>query len=142
MVKEYQVTTGKRVVSWMMAQAARLGLGNFTLITTLGKRSGEPRRVTVAPIADDDEEYLVSPYGEVAWVHNVRAHPAVRMRRGGTEKPVELIEVTGQRPDLVRRYYERESFARQFMDLPENPDEGDFARFADRFPVFRIVAMD
>lgn len=140
MAKEYRVTPGKRFVSWLMARAAGLGLGTFTVITTVGKRSGEPRSVTVSPIADDEGEYLVSPYGEVSWVHNVRANPVVGMRRGGSERPVELVEVTGQRPDLVRRYYERESFARQFMALPDEPTDGDFVRFGEHFPVFRIVA--
>lgn len=139
MAKQYEVTPAKRLVSWVMGQAARAGLGNFAVLSTVGRRSGQPRLVTVAPISDDEGEYLVSPYGESGWVRNVRAQPRVGMRRGGPEKPVELVDVTGQRPDLVRAYYEREAFARRFMDLPDDPSDDDFARFAHRFPVFRIV---
>lgn len=138
MAKKYEVTTGKRVVSWMMSQAARLGLGNFVVLTTVGRSSGAPRRVTVAPITNDGIDYLVSPYGDSAWVLNARANPIARISRGGKENQVTLVEVTGTKPELVRAYYERESFARQFMDVPGEATVDDFASVADRFPVFEI----
>lgn len=140
MAKQYRMTPVKRVVSWMTKVLSRFGVGNFVVMTTVGRRSGEPREVPVAPISDDDGDYLVSPYGEVAWVRNVRADSQVRLRRGGTESTAELVEITGERPHLVEGYYHRESFARQFMDLPDDPSSEDFATYADRFPVFRIVS--
>lgn len=139
MAKQYRMTPGKRVVSWMTSVLSRLGVGAFVVMTTVGRKSGEPRDVTVAPISDDDGDYVVSPYGEVSWVRNVRADPRVRLRRGGTESTAELVEITGERPHLVEGYYQRESFARQFMDLPDDPTSEDFVTLADRFPVFRIL---
>lgn len=138
MAKEYEVTTGKRVVSWFMAKAARLGLGNFVVLTTTGRKSGRPREVTVSPISDDEGEYLVSPYGDSAWVLNVRAHPSAKLVRGGSVSDVSLVEVTGDKPELLRAYYEREGFARLFMDVPGGATVDDFASVSERFPVFRI----
>lgn len=138
MAKDYQVTTGKRLVSWIMGLAARMGIGNFVVLTTRGQRSGEPRQVTLSPISDHDGEYLVSPYGDSAWVHNVRADPTAVIRRGRQELEVRLTEVTGDKPELVKAYYERESFARQFMDVPAEGTVDDFAAVPKRFPVFRI----
>lgn len=137
MAKEYEVTTGKRFVSWLMGGLARLGVGNFVVLTTTGRKSGEPRSVTLAPISDDDGEYLVSPYGESAWVLNARADPEATIRRGGQETAVRLVEITGDKPDLVRRYHDREAFARRFMDVPGEATVGDFASVPQRFPVFR-----
>jgi deazaflavin-dependent oxidoreductase (nitroreductase family) len=138
MAKEYDVTTGKRIISWLMARMARFGLGNFVVLTTTGGMSSQPREVTVSPITDDERQYLVSPYGESAWVLNARANPIATIKRGGSESPVRLVEVTGDKPELVKAYYEREGFARQFMDVPGEATVEDFASVPDRFPVFRV----
>jgi deazaflavin-dependent oxidoreductase (nitroreductase family) len=138
MAKEYEVTTGKRIISWLMAKMARVGLGNFVVLTATGHKSGQPREVTVSPISDHQGEYVVSPYGESAWVLNVRTHPVANVKRGGSAKPVRLVEVTGEKPELVKTYYERERFARQFMDVPGEATVDDFASVSHRFPVFRI----
>lgn len=138
MAKDYEVTTGKRLVSWLMGGLARLGVGNFVVLTTTGRKSGQPRSVTLAPISDADGEYLVSPYGESAWVLNARADPNATIRRGRHETAVRLVEVTGDKPDLVRRYHDREAFARQFMEVPGEATVEDFASVPERFPVFRI----
>lgn len=139
MSKEYEVTTTKRAVSWMLAQAARLGVGNFVVLTTTGRKSGQPRQVTVAPIEDEDREYLVSPYGESGWVLNARAHPTAIVARGGSAETVRLVEVTGAKPQLVKRYHDREAFARRFMDVPGRGDVDDFAAVAESFPMFEVV---
>jgi deazaflavin-dependent oxidoreductase (nitroreductase family) len=136
--KKYEVTAGKRVVSAIMGWAARRGLGNFVVLTTRGRKSGEPRQVTVSPITFDGVDYLVSPYGGSGWVLNVRADPHVSLTKGGTTREAELVEVTGSRPEVVQAYYRREAFSRQFMDVPEDPTVDDFAAVAERFPVFEI----
>jgi deazaflavin-dependent oxidoreductase (nitroreductase family) len=138
MAKQYEVTTGKRVVSWMMGQAARFGLGDFAVLTTTGRKSGEPRVVTVSPITHDGTEFVVSPYGDSAWVLNLRADPAATLRRGGSERQVTLVEVTGRQDGVVAAYHRREAFARQFMDLPDDPTPADVAATSAQFPVFRV----
>ena len=138
MAKRYEVTAGKRIVSGMLAGLARLGLGNFVVLTTTGRRSGEPRDVTLSPISDEGGEYLVSPYGESSWVLNARSDQRATIRRGRSRKAVRLVEVTGENPQLVKAYYEREGFARQFMDVPGEATVDDFASVPERFPVFEI----
>jgi deazaflavin-dependent oxidoreductase (nitroreductase family) len=138
MAKEYQVTSGKRMVSSLMGAMAKFGFGNFAVITTTGRRSSRPRKVTVSPISDDTGTYLVSPYGDSGWVLNARANPSATMVEGGSDKKVTLMEVTGTKPDLVKAYYEREVYARQFMDVPGEATVDDFAAVSERFPVFRV----
>jgi len=139
MAKQYEVTTGKRVVTWIMAQAARLGMGNFVVLTTTGRKSGKLREVTLSPVEDGGVEYLVSPYGDSDWVINVRANSVATIRRGRSEETVRLTEVTGTKPELVKRYYDREAFARGFMEVPGDATVDDFASVAERFPVFEVV---
>lgn len=139
MAKKYEVTTGKRVATWFLGRAARLGIGNFVVLTTTGRKSDGPRQVTVSPIEEGTVEYLVSPYGDSAWVLNVRANPVATMIRGKSEETVRLSEVTGSKSELVKRYYDRETFARKFMDVPGEPTVEDFASVAERFPVFEVI---
>jgi hypothetical protein len=48
------------------------------------------------------------------------------------------VEATGTKPDLIKAYYEREVYARQFMDVPGEATVEDFASVSERFPVFRV----
>lgn len=134
----YEVTTGKRLANWFTARFAGLGVGNFVVLTAKGRESGRDRSVTLASIADGEATYLVAPYGVVAWVLNVRSNPAVSLKKGRKTESVTLVDVTGEKPDVVQAYYERERFPRPFMDLPEDPTLQDFVDAGSAFPVFRV----
>lgn len=109
------------------------------MLTTTGQMSGKPRQVPVSPIELGGSEYLVAPYGEVAWVRNVRSNPNVTLRHGSSDRRVRLEEITGEEAaEMVAAYYARETFPRPYMDVPENPTMADFAAKAGRFPVFRV----
>lgn len=61
------------------------------------------------------------------------------LRHGSKERHVRLEEVTGSTAaSVVAAYYERENFARPYMDVPESPTADDFAAKAALFPVFRV----
>jgi deazaflavin-dependent oxidoreductase (nitroreductase family) len=136
MAKKYEVT---RNVNRLMSWAARRGMGKTQLMTTTGRKSGERREVPVSPLELDGVEYVVSPYGEVSWVHNVRSNPSVTLRHGSKQREVRLAEITGPTAaSAAAAYYQRESFARPYMDVPENPTEADFAAKSALFPVFRV----
>jgi deazaflavin-dependent oxidoreductase (nitroreductase family) len=136
MATKYEVT---RNVNRLMSWAARRGMGKTQLLTTTGRKSGEKRQVPVSPLELDGVEYVVSPYGEVSWVQNVRAHPSVTLRHGSKERQAHLEEITGPTAaSAAAAYYQRESFARPYMDVPENPTQADFAAKSALFPVFRV----
>ncbi len=129
-------STPARAAGWMAKRLASLGISRLVVLTTVGRRSGSPREVPVAPIRHDGITYLVAPYGEVSWVHNVRAHPEATLRRGRTVQEVVLWEV--DHPEVVQRYYEREPIASRFMEVPGEASVADFASVTGRFPVFRV----
>ena len=55
----------------------------FGIITTVGRRSGKPRRQSVRAIRHDDVVYVVAMMGKkAAWLKNIRANPRVTMRLG------------------------------------------------------------
>ncbi|HEU4917209.1 MAG TPA: nitroreductase family deazaflavin-dependent oxidoreductase [Acidimicrobiia bacterium] len=138
MAKPYEASANiNRLTSWM----ARRGWGRTEVLTTTGRMSGKSRQVPVSPIELGGSEYLVAPYGEVAWVRNVRSDPNVTLRHGSSERRVRLEEVAGHvATEAVAAYYARETFPRPYMDVPDNPTTADFAATAGRFPVFRVEA--
>jgi F420H(2)-dependent quinone reductase len=52
------------------------------LMTTYGRSSGLERTTPVNLVEADGERWLISPYGDVGWVHNLRANGALLLRRG------------------------------------------------------------
>ena len=139
MAREYEVRSSTRLLNRVMGWMARRGVGPSEVLTTRGRRSAERRSTPVSPIVHDGVEYLVSPYGDVGWVHNVRADPEVELRRGKRVRRARLGEITGpETAPVVAAYHAREKFARKFMEVPEEPTESDFAAAWQRFPVFRV----
>lgn len=139
MAKQYQPTP---IINRITSVVASLGVGRSEVMTTTGRRSGVSREVPISPIVVEGVEYLVAPYGEVAWVHNVRANPVVNLRLGSRRRRARLEEVTGEvAAPVIAAYHARERFSRPYMDVPENPTLDDFAEKADQFPVFRLSVL-
>ena len=65
-------------------------------LTTVGRRSGKPREVTLYGFDDDDRLVVVGSLGRARGIpgaHNLRADPRASVRRGGTEQEVRAHEV-------------------------------------------------
>lgn len=66
-------------------------------LTTTGRRSGEPRQVTLYAFDDGDRLVIVGSRGgaatDPAWVGNLRAEPSATVRIASTERAVRAREV-------------------------------------------------
>jgi deazaflavin-dependent oxidoreductase (nitroreductase family) len=82
-------------------------MGPLRLLRTTGRRSGLPRTAPVARLKYDGREWLVSPFGETHWVHNVRADGHAELGRGRRFRRVRLTEITDDREGPVLRAYHR-----------------------------------
>ena len=76
------------------ALRAGVPMGPNVLLTVRGRKSGVPRTVPVAIVREGDAEYLFSPFGEVAWVHNMRAAGTAEIGRGRRRRTVDAREIT------------------------------------------------
>lgn len=56
--------------------------GPNVLLTVRGRTSGQPRTFPVAILNHEGRRYIQSPWGEVNWVHNLRATLEAVYRRG------------------------------------------------------------
>ena len=66
-------------------------------LTTIGRRTGEPRPITMYAWPDDDRFILVGSNGgadaDPAWVGNLRAEPRAVVRRGKQESAYRAREI-------------------------------------------------
>lgn len=120
-----------------------LPMGGLMLLGTVGRRSNIERTVPIAVLRHDGRRWLVSPFGEVGWVRNVRVNGRASLRRGRRVTPIEVIEVADDRvPAVLRRYrrsYRAVPFVRAAFTETPSSSLADFAREMHRHPVFLIA---
>jgi deazaflavin-dependent oxidoreductase (nitroreductase family) len=138
----YRLTILRRVVNALVRPLTRLGLaGSHTyLLTVRGRRTGKPYSTPVTLVEGDGGRWLVSPYGDVQWVRNVRAHGEVVLARRGRTETLRAEEVDAAAAAPVLRVYRRRArVTGPFFDVgPDAPEEA-FVAEAPRHPVFRLV---
>jgi deazaflavin-dependent oxidoreductase (nitroreductase family) len=83
-------------VNALVAWALRAGIpmGPNVLMTVRGRRSGVPRTVPVAVLEVEGRRFVFSPFGEVAWVHNLRAAGEAELRHGRRRETVAAEELS------------------------------------------------
>lgn len=142
MSKQYRVTTSTRIVNTLMRALIRLGVGpgNMHLLTVTGRKSGKRYTTPISLVIQGDERFLVSPYGQVNWVHNARAAGAVTVSRGGRSETLSIEELdAASSAPILKQYIASEAITRPYFDAtPDSPVE-DFAGEAHRHPVFRLI---
>jgi deazaflavin-dependent oxidoreductase (nitroreductase family) len=63
--------------------ATHRGEPEFLYLTTIGRRSGRPRRIEIWFTSRDGRDYVIAETGHAAhWVQNLLADPRVRWRVG------------------------------------------------------------
>ncbi|HEX9864816.1 MAG TPA: nitroreductase family deazaflavin-dependent oxidoreductase [Acidimicrobiia bacterium] len=127
-----------------VARLLRLGLpmGPLRILETTGRISRQPRTTPVVLTRHQDEDWLVSPFGDTDWVRNVRTQPNVHLIRLRRRQAVHLTEVD---PDTAAPVLQ--TFFHGFRLVPFVPPAftavagSDLAAFlaeAHRHPVFHV----
>lgn len=117
-------------------------MGPLKLLRTKGRRTGNPHEIPVVTFRHQGKEWLVSPFGETAWVHNARATPTAELGRGKTLRQIRLSETeAANKPEILWRYrrkYRIIPFVRQaFTTTPAEGKEA-FKKESDSHPVFEV----
>lgn len=122
---------------------ARAGIGPIHLLTTRGRKTGQPHTVPVVPVEHDGRTWLVSPYGPVSWVRNARAEGAVRMRSGRVTRLYAIREVPAHEAGAVLKRYLAIATrtGATFQATKDSPVE-DFVAEADRHPVLELTPLE
>jgi deazaflavin-dependent oxidoreductase (nitroreductase family) len=142
MAKTYRLGPARRAVNTLMSAMLKIGAGgrSYYLLTTTGRASGQKRTTPVILVRSGHERWLVSPYGQVGWVHNVRAHPVVSLRRGRKTEVLRAVEVRSQAAGpVLQRYVRNVRVTAPFFDAKGNDPVERFVEEASRHPVFKLV---
>ena len=125
----------------MWTRVFRLGVlpRRWVTLEVPGRASGRTTSFPLGMADVDGHWYLVSMLGECNWVANVRAAggDVVLVRRG--RRQVHLAEVcTESRGPILRRYVAKVPGGRPHIPVPRGAPVREFARIADRYPVFEV----
>ncbi len=143
--KPYRLGPARRAVNVLVAAMVRLGVGGKStyILTTTGRRTGQERTTPVILVENNAERWLVSPYGTVAWVHNVRAQPGVSLRRGRKTETVRAEEVGPETAGpILQRYVREVRVTAPFFDAKRDDPVKSFVEEAPRHPVFRLIGPE
>src|SRR5438270_12296180 len=69
------------------------GKAPMYLITVRGRKSGQPRTTPIAVLEQDGKRYLLTPYGAVDWVRNLRAAGEATFTRGRRSEQLRATEL-------------------------------------------------
>jgi deazaflavin-dependent oxidoreductase (nitroreductase family) len=122
--------------------AGRLSPKRAMTLEVPGRRTGRIISFPVVVADHQGERYLVAMLGnEANWVLNVRAAGQRAVLERGRREQVLLEEVaTDARAPILRRYLAVAPGARPHLPVDRRAPLEEFARIADQFPVFRVVA--
>ena len=139
--------------SWLLWRANTmltrvLGKGRgprfMRLLTVHGRRTGTPRTTPVVPVRADDRTWVVSPFGEVAWVRDARATKRVELRRGDEQITYAVRELdTEEAVPVLRRYLSMPArfFVRSHVHVTARSPDHAIAAEAHRHPVFELTPI-
>jgi deazaflavin-dependent oxidoreductase (nitroreductase family) len=146
MAKAYQAPLFARIGNVLTTALLRagfklVGFGSYPmyLLTVRGRKSGQPRTVSIAIIQRNGKRYLGAPFGVVDWVRNLRAAREAILTRGRRSETVNAIELPSREAALVLREEVKggNPFARYFGVTAESSLE-DFERTTISHPVFLL----
>ena len=135
----------KHVFNPMVAGLTRLGVGiaGSNVLEVPGRKTGEPRRTPVNPLAIAGDRYLVAPRGNTQWVRNLRASGSGRLLRGRRTEDFTATEIPdAEKPPILRDYLRKWKWeVGAFFDgVDADSSEADLERIAPNHPIFRIRA--
>ena len=139
--KQYRVGFVRKMVNNLVTGRIRKrkGADNMYLLTTLGRKSGQERNKPITIASLGGFRYLVAPYGDVGWVHNIRASGLAELSRGGEKEEISVTEVDADTTaPVLKQYVQDVSVVRSFFDASKDAPVAEFAAEASRHPVFKI----
>lgn len=131
-----------RVLTWLLRRGR--GPAFMQLLTVRGRSTGRPQTTPVVPVRRDEQVWVVSPFGDVTWVRNVRAAGRVALHRGDDRTTYDARELDAAKATPVLRAYlsmPSERFVRRDFDITAASSDDAIAAEAGRHPVFALTPV-
>src|SRR5689334_22406227 len=96
MAKTFRANLTVRLSNALEAALLRSGvkIGQMTLLTVAGRKSGQPRTTPVVVGEQDGQRWLISVYGQVDWARNLRAAGKATLTRGRRSEAITAVELS------------------------------------------------
>ena len=142
--KRLQTSRGRRVGDAAVATLTRWGLVPHTYVmTTVGRKTGQPRNTPVTLVEKGDKRWLVAPYGPVSWVLNARAAGRVTISRRGHAQDYGIEELSPERSgSILKDYLKIAGATKTFFEATKASPVADFTAEASRHPVFELTVIN
>ena len=143
--RRFRATFTARLGNRIITALLRLGvpMGNMILLTVPGRKSGQPRTTPVALGERDGRRWLLSPYGEVDWVRNLRAAGGGVLTRGRHREhfTATALNAAEAAPLLQESVAGAPGFIQQHFAAAPGAPLADFERIAPDHPVFALQPL-
>lgn len=115
------------------------GKSPMYLLTVRGRKSGEPRTTPIATIEQDGVRYLMTPYGVVDWVRNLRAAGEGTLTRGRRQEIFPTHELpVAEGAIVLKQFLASGNPIARFFAIPDDATDADIEAAAALHPVFRV----
>jgi deazaflavin-dependent oxidoreductase (nitroreductase family) len=112
------------------------------LLTVRGRNSGLPRTTPIATIEQEGRRYILTPYGVVDWVRNLRAAGIGTLTRGQRAEPFRAIEVpTGEASRVLQAFMATGNPIGRFFAISATAAPEEYERLALTHPVFMVQSV-
>jgi deazaflavin-dependent oxidoreductase (nitroreductase family) len=109
------------------------------LLTVRGRKSGQPRSTPISVIEQDGKRFLLSPYGVVDWVRNLRAAGEATLTRGRRAEAVRATELPNDEAGpVLQRFIASGNPMSRFFGVTVEASPEEFARATISHPVFLL----
>lgn len=121
-----------------------LCLSHNYLLEVDGRKSGRLYSAPIDLLETDGRHFLVCPRGRSQWVRNAQASGWVVLRKGFSRRQFAIRALPdAEKPEILKAYLDRfKTTVQRYFPLPAGSAAEAFVRFAKRYPVFEIVAID
>jgi deazaflavin-dependent oxidoreductase (nitroreductase family) len=130
------------VLAWLLARGR--GPAFMRLLTVRGRVTGRQLTTPVVPVQRDGRVWVVSPFGDVAWVRNARATGRVELQRGEEHITYAVRELDAHEAvPVLRRYLTVPSrfFVHRHFDVSAKSPADAITAEAHRHPTFELTPV-
>jgi deazaflavin-dependent oxidoreductase (nitroreductase family) len=94
--KSHPIPSIVQTLNPLVRRLLRIGMpmGPNALLTVRGRTSGALRTFPITLLETGGQRYVFSAFGEVNWVHNLRAVVEATLKHGRRSEPVAAVELT------------------------------------------------
>lgn len=148
MTKRFQMTLPMRIGTAILSTLLNTGLplSPLVLLSVPGRKTGKLYTTPVVLLEENGAHWLVAAFGEVNWVHNLRAHGEARLTYRGHSETITVVEMKPADAAPVLKQFLAKfhiiPFIPPYFEATPQSSLDDFEREAQHHPVFQISSRN